>query len=81
MTVIVPAYKEQAVIASKIADARADGYSGELELIVIADDQATAGAAREAGATVIEPEDRRGKATAVNIGLARRPGPSSALRR
>ncbi len=70
LTVIVPAYKEEAVIASKLEDVRSNGYSGELELIVIADDQATAVAAREAGATVIEPEERRGKATAVNIGVA-----------
>ena len=74
ITVVVPAYREQAVIAAKIADTRADGYPGELELIVVADDPDTASAARAAGATVIEPGIRRGKATAVNLGLERASG-------
>ena len=74
ITVVVPAYREQAVIAAKIADTRADGYPGELELIVVADDPDTASAARAAGATVIEPGIRRGKATAVNHGLERARG-------
>lgn len=69
ISVIVPAYKEEAVIASKLADARVNGYPGELELIVVADDPATARAAREAGATVVEPGVRRGKSTAVNLGI------------
>ncbi len=62
------------MIAAKIADTRADGYPGELEMIVVADDSATAEAAADAGATVIAPGVRRGKATAVNLGVERATG-------
>jgi cellulose synthase/poly-beta-1,6-N-acetylglucosamine synthase-like glycosyltransferase len=69
LSVVIPAYREAAVIAPKIEDVRANGYAGELEVIVVADDAATAGAARDAGATVLEGQDRRGKADAINRGI------------
>jgi biofilm PGA synthesis N-glycosyltransferase PgaC len=69
LTVLVPAYKEAGVIAGKVADVRANGYAGPLEILVVAEDLETALAARAAGATVVEPEERLGKAQAVNRGL------------
>jgi biofilm PGA synthesis N-glycosyltransferase PgaC len=70
LTVIVPAYREAAVIHEKVADLRSNGYEGELEVIVVADDEATAAAARETAARVLEPGRRLGKATAINLGMA-----------
>jgi cellulose synthase/poly-beta-1,6-N-acetylglucosamine synthase-like glycosyltransferase len=67
--VVVPAYKEAAIIADKVADLRADGYPGTLEVIVVADDEATAAAARGTDARVLEPGRRLGKASAINLGI------------
>jgi poly-beta-1,6-N-acetyl-D-glucosamine synthase len=69
LTVVVPAYREAGVIADKAADVRANGYAGPLEIIVVAEDEQTAFAARSAGATVVEPKERLGKAQAVNRGV------------
>jgi poly-beta-1,6-N-acetyl-D-glucosamine synthase len=69
LSVVVPAYKEAAIIANKVADARANGYPGELEVIVVADDEATAAAARATGARVLEPGQRLGKASAINLAV------------
>jgi biofilm PGA synthesis N-glycosyltransferase PgaC len=70
VTVIVPAYRESAVIADKVADAEANGYPGALETLVVADDADTARAARTAGARVLAPGRRIGKAAAINAGVA-----------
>jgi poly-beta-1,6-N-acetyl-D-glucosamine synthase len=70
LSVVVPAYKEAAIIADKVADALGNGYPGEIEVIVVADDEATAAAARETGARVLAPGRRQGKATAINLAVA-----------
>jgi cellulose synthase/poly-beta-1,6-N-acetylglucosamine synthase-like glycosyltransferase len=70
VTAVVPAYREAAVIAGKVADLLADGYPGELEVLVVADDDATAAAARATPARVLAPGRRLGKASAVNLGVA-----------
>lgn len=59
------------MIAEKIRDIEANGYQGELEVLVVADgDPETASVAREAGARVLLLEERRGKSQALNHGLA-----------
>lgn len=71
LTVLVPAYREAGLIAEKIDDVRSNGYGGELEVLVVADgDAETAAAARAAGAQVLEPPERLGKAQALNLGVA-----------
>jgi cellulose synthase/poly-beta-1,6-N-acetylglucosamine synthase-like glycosyltransferase len=45
LSVVIAAYKEAAVIGAKIDDVRGNGYPGELEIIVVADDPSTAEAA------------------------------------
>lgn len=69
LAVVVPAFREQRVIAAKVADLRANGYPGSLEIIVVADDAATAAAARGTGARVLEPGRRLGKSVALNAGV------------
>jgi cellulose synthase/poly-beta-1,6-N-acetylglucosamine synthase-like glycosyltransferase len=69
VTVLVAAYREAGVIGARVADVYANGYGGELEVLVVADDAETAAAARRAGATVIEPCARLGKAQALNTGM------------
>jgi cellulose synthase/poly-beta-1,6-N-acetylglucosamine synthase-like glycosyltransferase len=75
LSVVIAAYKEAAVIGAKIDDVRGNGYPGELEIVVVADDPPTAEAARESGARVVGPGAREGKAAAVNrgIGVATQP--------
>ena len=75
LSVVIAAYKEAAVIGAKIDDVSGNGYPGELEIIVVADDPLTAEAARESGARVVGPGAREGKAAAVNrgIGVATQP--------
>ncbi len=70
LTVAVPAYREEAVIAAKIDDLVANGYPGPLEVVVVADDEATAKAATGTVARVVTRATRRGKADAVNAALA-----------
>lgn len=71
LSVVVPAYLEAGVIAAKIDDLRANGYPAEVEIIVVADgDPETAAAARAAGARVLDPAERLGKAQALNAGVA-----------
>jgi cellulose synthase/poly-beta-1,6-N-acetylglucosamine synthase-like glycosyltransferase len=70
LTVIVPAYLEREVIGAKLDDLRGQDYPGALQLIVVAEDVDTAEAAGEAGAEVIAPEERLGKAEAINRGVA-----------
>jgi biofilm PGA synthesis N-glycosyltransferase PgaC len=69
LLVVVPAYKEQAVIAAKLDDLRENGYPGRLRLLVVAEDKATAEAAMRK-ADVVQPPERLGKARALNLGLA-----------
>jgi hypothetical protein len=71
VTVIVPAYRERAVIAGKVEDVLANGYPGPLQVLVVADDEATAESARATAAEVIAGGERRGKAAAVNRGVER----------
>lgn len=70
LAVVVPAFREQRVIAAKVADLQANGYPGLLEIIVVADDAATAAAARGTGASVLGPGRRLGKSAALNAGVA-----------
>ena len=70
VTVLLPAYREAGVIAAKVDDIRSNGYEGQLEIIVIAEDPETAESARGTGARVLEPESRLGKAQALNLGMA-----------
>ena len=66
LTVVVPAYREESVIAAKVADIRTNGYSGSVHVLVVADDPPTAEAATATGATVISDGQRYGKAMALN---------------
>lgn len=71
VTVVVPAYKEAGVIAAKVADVKANGYPGELEVLVVCDgDEDTARHAKEAGAITVSAPDRLGKAQAINLGFS-----------
>jgi poly-beta-1,6-N-acetyl-D-glucosamine synthase len=71
LTVVVPAYREAAVIADKIDDLRANGYPGSLEILVVADgDPETAEAAERAGARALTGPERLGKSQALNRGFA-----------
>lgn len=70
LTVVVPAYREQWVIAAKVADVRANGYPGALEVVVVADDDATSAAAAATGVRLVSTGQRRGKAEALNRGVA-----------
>lgn len=70
VTALVCAYREREVIAAKVEDLRANGYPGRLRVLVVADDEQTAAAARAADAEVISPGVRLGKAEAINRGVA-----------
>jgi poly-beta-1,6-N-acetyl-D-glucosamine synthase len=71
ITVLVPAYREAGVIASKLEDVRANGYPGSLACLVVADgDPETAAAAERCGARVLSGPDRLGKSQALNRGFA-----------
>jgi hypothetical protein len=70
LSVVVPAYKEREVIAAKVEDVRRNGYSGELEVLVITEDHPTAEVARGTNARVLKAGERLGKAEAVNRGVA-----------
>ncbi|GAA4674657.1 glycosyltransferase [Frondihabitans cladoniiphilus] len=71
VTVIVPAYLERNVIADKVRDVKANGYPGEVTVLVVADgDEATASIAAAAGAEVLLLTERGGKSQALNAGVA-----------
>jgi len=74
LTVIVPAFREEAVLAGKLADLRRNGYVGQMELVVVAEDPGTAAAARGVADVLVTPEHRLGKAEAINRGVARSSG-------
>ena len=71
MTIVVPAYKEAGIIAEKLDDLERAAYPGERQVIVVADDPETAAAARRPGVELIEPQQRGGKAAALNHGFER----------
>ncbi|HLI73185.1 MAG TPA: glycosyltransferase [Acidimicrobiales bacterium] len=80
VTVVVAAYREAGLIADKVADVRANGYPGALEVLVVADgDPTTAERAERAGATVISAPERLGKAQAVNLGMSKVTTPVAVL--
>lgn len=66
----MPAYREEAVIRAKVADVMANGYEGTVQVIVVADDENTASAARRTPAVVVGANERLGKAQALNVGMA-----------
>ncbi|WP_337062344.1 glycosyltransferase [Kineococcus sp. G2] len=71
VTVLVPAYLEEGVIAAKVDNVRKNGYQGELEVLVVADgDPGTAAVAESVGARVLLLPERRGKSQALNAGVA-----------
>jgi len=69
VTVVIPAYREQSVIAMKVENALENGYPGPLDVVVVADDRETAAVARATPARVVAGGKRRGKAGALNIGV------------
>jgi cellulose synthase/poly-beta-1,6-N-acetylglucosamine synthase-like glycosyltransferase len=79
LSVILPAYREREVIAGKVDDVRGNGYPGELEIVVVAEDPETAAEARASGAQVIEPDERVGKSEAINLGVAATESPLVAI--
>jgi cellulose synthase/poly-beta-1,6-N-acetylglucosamine synthase-like glycosyltransferase len=73
LSVVVAAYREAAVIGEKLDALAAADYPGEMEIVVVADDAATAEAAEAAshpGVRVLFAGERLGKAEAVNRGVA-----------
>lgn len=75
VSVLIPAHNEAGVIADKLANTLALYYPGELEIIVISDGSAdeTADHVRnfmdDARLRLIDLEERKGKANALNVGL------------
>jgi cellulose synthase/poly-beta-1,6-N-acetylglucosamine synthase-like glycosyltransferase len=77
VSLVVPAYDEEEVIAAKVANALALDYPRELlEVIVVSDGStdATAERAREAGADLVLELPPGGKVVALNAGAARASG-------
>ena len=70
LSVVVPAYRESAVISAKVRNVQENGYPGPLQILVVAEDEETANLAREQGAEVLSPSERLGKAGALNAGFA-----------
>ncbi|ONH33683.1 glycosyltransferase family 2 protein [Pseudofrankia asymbiotica] len=70
VSVVVAAYREAAVIGTKLDELLAADYPGPMEIIVVADDEDTATAARRAGVRVLSSGERLGKARAVNRGVS-----------
>lgn len=69
IAVVIPAFRESRVIDDKVANIYGNGYPGVLEVIVVADDESTASAARKTDASVISQPVRLGKAQALNAGI------------
>jgi cellulose synthase/poly-beta-1,6-N-acetylglucosamine synthase-like glycosyltransferase len=77
VSLIVPAYDEEEVIAAKVANALALEYPRELLEVIVASDgsaDATAQRARTAGADLVLELEPRGKVAALNAGAARARG-------
>ncbi|MGZ4359653.1 MAG: glycosyltransferase [Gaiellaceae bacterium] len=69
VSVIVPAYREREVIAEKVRNTLENGYPGEVEVVVVAEDEGTAAAAGATPARVVGGGERLGKAAAMNAGV------------
>ena len=70
LSIVVSAYREAAVIGTKLDELTNADYPGPMEIIVVADDAETAAAARRPGVRVLSSGERLGKARAVNRGVA-----------
>ncbi|MBX6390618.1 MAG: glycosyltransferase family 2 protein [Frankia sp.] len=70
VSVVVAAYREAAVIGAKLDELTSTNYPGLMEIIVVADDEETAEAARRPGVRVLHSGERLGKARAVNRGVS-----------
>ncbi|WP_248836505.1 glycosyltransferase family 2 protein [Frankia sp. AgKG'84/4] len=70
LSVVVSAYRESAVIGTKLDELAGTDYPGLMEIIVVADDTETAEASRRPGVRVLSSGERLGKARAVNRGVA-----------
>ncbi len=70
LSVVVSAYRESAVIGTKLDELAGTDYPGPMEVIVVADDPETAEASRRTGVRVLSSGERLGKARAVNRGVA-----------
>ncbi|SNQ51609.1 putative Glycosyl transferase [Frankia canadensis] len=70
LSVVVSAYREAAVIGTKLDELQGTDYPGTMEIIVVADDPDTAEASRRPGVRVLSSGERLGKARAVNRGVA-----------
>ncbi|CAO5181057.1 putative Glycosyl transferase [Frankia sp. AiPs1] len=70
LSVVVSAYREAAVIGTKLDELSSTDYPGAMEIIVVADDPGTAEASRRPGVRVLSSGERLGKARAVNRGVA-----------
>src|SRR6185369_2762421 len=70
VSVVVAAYRESTIIATKLDALMATAYPGQMEIIVVADDEETASSARRAGVRVLATGERLGKARAVNRGVS-----------
>jgi cellulose synthase/poly-beta-1,6-N-acetylglucosamine synthase-like glycosyltransferase len=79
VTVVVPAYLERGVIASKVQNVEQNGYPGPLEVIVVASDPETAKAAHTTSARVIASAERLAKPEALNQGVAAASHPFAVL--
>ncbi|MFV1989376.1 MAG: glycosyltransferase [Acidimicrobiales bacterium] len=69
ITLIVPAYLESTVLKAKIENLLNNGYEGEAEILVVAEDEETATVARTTSARVVQPETRLGKSRSMNLGV------------
>ena len=75
VTVIIPAFNEEAVIGGTIRSVQAADHP-EVEIIVVDDGSsaATADIAKQAGVLVLQQPVNRGKAAALNAGIAQARG-------
>jgi poly-beta-1,6-N-acetyl-D-glucosamine synthase len=70
LSVVIAAYREAAVIGDKVRSTKQDPYPGDVEILVVADDEETADAAEAAGATVLRSEARTGQGASIARGIA-----------
>lgn len=71
VSVIIPAFNEEKTVGSVVAALRGHPHIGEILVVDDGSTDATAARAREAGATVITLPENRGKAGAMDAGVAR----------
>jgi cellulose synthase/poly-beta-1,6-N-acetylglucosamine synthase-like glycosyltransferase len=70
LSCVVAAFQEASVIEAKVEGLLDNGYPGPVQVVVVAEDDATADAARRTAATVVQPEGRQGKSAALGLGVA-----------